>query len=153
MIARALAALALLAASPTQAEGQWTTEYSDDTPFAHTVSASRLLHLGVGCADGGQVVMLSMLGDGIFHDGNVVAYWDDGTFDSYTFSDQNTVLMASAVSRSLGAGYNPGIAGLIAKIRERGSVRIAVRKWRDEPLSDSVPLGGSSRAIDSLPCS
>ena len=152
MTVRAIFGLAAILLAPP-ADAQWTTERADGEIFAHAVSSNRQLHMGVSCAAGGHVVMLSMLIDGIFHNGAVEADWDDGTSDRYAFADNNTALMATAV-RSLGAGggYSPAIAGLISKLRQRGAVRIRVTKWRDEPVTDRFGLPGSSRAIGSLPC-
>lgn len=153
MTVRALLALAaiLLASS---ADAQWTIERGDDgSSFALAVSSNGRLHMGVTCARGGHVVMLSMLTDGIFHNGAVEAEWDDGTSDRYVFADRNTGLMATAVqSLGAGGGYSPEIAGFVSKLRQRGAVRIRVTRWRDVPVTDRFGLTGSSRAIGSLPC-
>ena len=98
--------------------------------------------------------MLSMLIDGIFHNGAVEARWDDGTIDHYVFADNNTSLMGTSV-RNLGAagGYSPAISGFVRKLRQRSAVQIHVMKWQNELVSGRVELAGSSRAIGALPCS
>jgi hypothetical protein len=87
--------------------------------------------------------MLSMLIDGIFHNGAVIVQWDDGSTDNYLFTDNDESLMAMPAQSP----------GFVRKLARRDSVTINVMKWRDELVSDRVDLAGASRAIGALGCS
>ena len=132
---------------------QWTNTDSGGTTFAQAVSAGGVFHIGIGCLEGGNAVLLSMLDDGMFHNGGIEAEWDDGSRDTYTFQDRNDTLIASTKpEHGAAGGYSPEISGFIGKLRRHGAVVLRATKGRSQPVSDRMGLAGSSRAIDGLGC-
>ena len=130
------AGVALVVASPAAA--QWRVDRSiGGTPIAGAAGASRQITIGVACRGSGHAVLLTLPGAAIFDNGAIEARWDDGSTDRYSFEDQNQTLMGA-----------PGITrGLVRKLRRLNSMTLHVTQYDDIPVSDTVSLSGSSRAI------
>ena len=135
---RILLTLISLIAWTTSAEAQWRVE-----PGTASVSATGIegnIHVRVNCEDSGHVVAV-ILSDGVgFRSGEVGVQWDDGSRDTFTFLNQTETLKGSSKE-------------FVTRLRQRNTMRLWVATGNSEQVTDSISLVGSSRAIDSLPCS
>lgn len=115
-------------------EAQWTV-----------VGEEGRMHLSVDCQDGNQVVVLALpcssdIGTGMFE-----TIWDGGRTERYNLREQD--------GRLYGSSSSPEVMGLITKLRQNQMVRVQVQADPEDVVTDRIDLTGSSRAIDSLPCS
>ena len=148
-----LAALLALPASPVAA--QWTTFYDGrrDDLRRHRRDWCDLV-VSVSCGGNGQVVMVSTM-DRELESGavDVVLGWD-GEPSRVRFLGPSSSKMASTdpdPASDFRTSYSPA-AELIANLRARSRVTIAVPAQDGGIVIDSFSLTGSSRAIGSLPC-
>ena len=144
MTVRALLGIVAIAVLASPADAQWEIDRGGGVGLAVGAGRARQIYVGVGCQGPDQVVVLSLPSSDIFHNGSVEARWNDGTVDRYAFQDQNATLR--------GPASDPRVREMIGKLRRLNSVTLRATRWRDEPVSDTVSLSGSSRAIGSLPC-
>lgn len=148
----AVLAAALLAA-PLSAAAQWDVGEANGMLVAHAAGTNGRIWLGVTCEASAPVVMMR-LNEGIFGDGIVGATWVGSggeRSEAYAFDDHDSVLMMAAAS-SLGSSYNSNTAEFVRGLRRSNLVTLAVTKWRDTTVTDTISLAGSSRAIGVLPC-
>ncbi len=139
-----LAGAALVAAAGA-ADAQWAVEGSSGNAVARAVGLDGRIQLVVACSGSNQAMTLRLSGGAAFAHGKVETQWDDGSTERYHFPEEAGVLRASSTS--------PGIGGLIGKLSQRRSVRLLGINALGEEVTDRISLTGSSRAIDSLPCS
>ena len=144
MRTRILLTAVSLFALPLSTEAQWNIERRTGNTTATTTGSDGQVQLAVSCREANQVVILKAPGSLGFHDGDIEARWDDGSTERYTFVEQDESL--------LGSSEAPQVRALIAKLRQRHTVRLRVNGGQGEPVSDLVSLAGSSQAIGSLPC-
>lgn len=138
-----LAAMSLLVLSST-AEAQWNVERNSGNAVATTTGTDGQIQLRVGCQGTNHIVVLTLPGDAALSNGDVEARWDDGSTERYTLHDQDGTLSTSSTS--------PQGRNLVAKLRQRNTVRLRVAAGRPTEVTDRISLTGSSRAIRSLPC-
>ena len=144
MCTRMLLTAVSLFALPLSTEAQWNTERRAGTTSVTTTGSGGQMQLAVTCREDNQVVVLTATGSRGFHDGDIEARWDDGTTERYSFVEQNAGLV--------GSSETPQVSALVAKLRQRRTVRLRVNGGQGETVSDLVSLAGSSHAIGSLPC-
>ena len=148
-----LAVLLALPASPVAA--QWTTFTTDGgMTFAGIAGTGGDLVVSVSCGGNGQVVMVSTM-DRELESGavDVVLGWDGPS--RVRFLGPSSSKMASTdpdPASDFRTSYSPAAAELIANLRARSRVTIAVPAQDGGIVIDSFSLAGSSRAIGSLPC-
>lgn len=128
-------------------------DFSDERRHVATTRGDEV-GVTVFCLSGGRGtrVMISMIGDGIFHSGQIDLRWmggaKDGEIESYpggrTFIDMGEYLAVIPEPSE--------IDSIISSLKSHSELRLRFRRWRDERVTDRVSLNGSTRAIDSLPC-
>ena len=139
-----LAAMSLLVLAST-AEAQWNVERRSGNAVATTTGTDGQIQLRVSCQGTNHVVVLLPLSGGAtLSNGDVEARWDDGSTERYVLRGQDGILSTSSTS--------PQGRNLIAKLRQRNTVRLRVAAGRPVAVTDRISLTGSSRAIRSLPC-
>ena len=134
MMNRVVLATFLSLAVVLPVEAQWTV-----------VGEEGRMHLAVDCQDGNQVVVLALPGSVAIRTGVFETVWDGGMTERYNLREQN--------GRLYGSSSSPEVMGLITKLRQNQMVRVQVHTDPEDVVTDRIDLTGSSRGIDSLPCS
>ncbi len=147
-------AIAVVFASPAAA--QWQTVTNDGAMIAGTPGTVGRLTVTISCADSDVLVVSLHADDGTpLQAGrvDVVWRWGDDTTDQYSFvGDSESVMASTSPAGGFTTSYSPEISGLVAKLRTASSVIVGV-PGPDGLAMDYFGLIGSSRAINSLPCS
>ena len=145
-----IAGVFMLGAS--SAEAQWAVENVRGNTAALAIGADGQLEIAVSCEGSDRVVLLAWAdSESAFHRRSIEARWDDDSTDRLLLRQESdsTLLGSSRASREVRA--------LITKLRSRNSVQIQATRQlprgRGERVTDRIDLTGSSRAIQSLPCS
>ena len=121
-------------------EAQWNVEKQSESVIATATSIDSKIYLRVGCENSNPIVTLRLSDAVGFPTGVVEAQWDDGSTGTFDFLNENGTLRGKSKI-------------FVEKLRKHTSVRLSIVKKEHKKVTDSISLTGSSRTIDSLPCS
>ena len=154
-----VAVVAVFAALPAFAQwqnGERVDDFSDEVHKYAFVNGDKV-RLMVACFKGeiwgrsGYTLSISLVDDGIFHDGEIEVRWDNGEVEKHFLEDENTILYADDFGW-LDDQRLSFASVLVTKLMLYSELRLRVRSWPDTRVTDRISLIGSTRAIEALSC-
>ena len=156
--------LGVLASAPAAAQSWEAHRFVDDFTGETSVLVtgtgdSRKLRISVGCSsDGAPRTLIVFVDDGIFHHAGVEVRWDEGEIERPMLVDEDDHLIFKSGETTefgiwIGADSAKRYAAeFVQKLAAHRELRMRVRRWRDELVTDRFDLSGSADAIAGLEC-